>query len=148
MKKLFAAIYFALSLVLMTGELQTKSITLYFGYYVFVMVNLGVSSLIINKQFKKQQHSKRNIMNLTLKKLILQNFKGIKSLEINLNPLSTDIMGDNGTFKSSIFDGYTWLLFGKDQYGRTDTGKGRFEVKPLDENNQPIHHLDSSVEGV
>ena len=87
-------------------------------------------------------------MNLTLKKLILQNFKGIKSLEINLNPLSTDIMGDNGTFKSSIFDGYTWLLFGKDQYGRTDTGKGRFEVKPLDGNNEPIHKLDSSVEGI
>lgn len=87
-------------------------------------------------------------MNLTLKKLILQNFKGIKSLEINLNPSSTDIMGDNGTFKSSIFDGYTWLLFGKDQYGRTDTGKGRFEVKPLDGNNEPIHKLDSCVEGI
>lgn len=58
MKKLFAAIYFALSLVLMTGELQTESITLYIGYYVFVMVNLGVSSLIINKQFKNNNTQK------------------------------------------------------------------------------------------
>lgn len=58
MKKLLAAIYFALSLALMTGELQTKSITLYFGYYVFVMVNLGVSSLIINKQFKRNNTQK------------------------------------------------------------------------------------------
>ena len=87
-------------------------------------------------------------MNLTLKKLTLHNFKGIKHLTIDFNPLSTDILGDNGTFKSSIFDGYTWLLFGKDQYGRTDTGKGRFEVKPLDGNNEPIHKLDSNVEGI
>jgi hypothetical protein len=57
-------------------------------------------------------------------------------------------LGDNGTFKSSIFDGYTWLLFEKDQYGRTDTGKGRFVVKPLDSNNEPIHKVDSIVMGI
>jgi hypothetical protein len=56
MKKLLAAIYFMLSLVLLTGEPQTKSMTLYFGYYIIIMANLGVSILTINKQFKNKQH--------------------------------------------------------------------------------------------
>lgn len=81
-------------------------------------------------------------MRVILKKLTLQNFKGIKDKEIDFTD-KTNISGDNATGKSTIFDAYTWLLWGKDSYNRKD-----YEIKPYDENNNVIHNLESSVEGV
>jgi len=60
-KKLLTAIYFVFSLVLVTGEPQTKSTTLYFGFYLLAIANLWVSIFFVNKQFKnnntKNSHS-------------------------------------------------------------------------------------------
>lgn len=81
-------------------------------------------------------------MRVKLKKLSLQNFKGIKDKEIDFTD-KTNISGDNATGKSTIFDAYTWLLWGKDSYNRKD-----YEIKPYDENNDVIHNLESSVVGV
>lgn len=81
-------------------------------------------------------------MRVILKKLTLQNFKGIKDKEIDFTD-KTNISGDNATGKSTIFDAYTWLLWGKDSYNRKD-----YEIKPYDENNDVIHNLESSVVGV
>ena len=59
-------------------------------------------------------------MDLRINKLSLNNFKGIKSLVINADGNSLDIFGDNATGKTTVFDAFTWLLFGKDSLGRTD----------------------------
>lgn len=80
-------------------------------------------------------------MEIKLKKLKLKNFKGIKEKEIEFTD-HTNISGDNATGKSTIFDAYSWLLWGKDSLNRKD-----YEIKPYDEENNIIHNLESSVEG-
>lgn len=81
-------------------------------------------------------------MKVKLEKLILKNFKGIKEKEICFSD-KTNISGDNATGKTTIFDAYSWLLWGKDSLSRKD-----YEIKPYDENNNVIHNLESTVEGV
>lgn len=81
-------------------------------------------------------------MKVILKKLVLANFKGIKEKEIDFTE-KTNISGDNATGKSTIFDAYSWLLWGKDSFNRKD-----YEIKPYDENNDIIHNLESSVVGI
>lgn len=81
-------------------------------------------------------------MRIYLKELRLNNFKGIKEKEIEFTD-KTNISGDNATGKSTVFDAYSWLLWGKDSFNRKD-----YEIKPYDENNEVIHNLESSVEGV
>ncbi len=76
---------------------------------------------------------------IILKKLQLENFKGIKNLEINFNQ-TTNISGENGTGKTTIVDAFLWLLFDKDSTNRKD-----FQIKTLDENNNVIHGLNHSV---
>lgn len=61
---------------------------------------------------------------ITLKKLIIINFKGIKSLNIDFSETETNIRGANGLGKSSIMDAFTFLLFGKDAQDRKD-----FQIK-------------------
>lgn len=78
-------------------------------------------------------------MEIKLKKMELRNFKGIREMVIDFNE-STDILGQNATGKTTIVDAFLWLLFGKDSSDRTD-----FEIKTLDENNQPFHRLDHEV---
>lgn len=77
-----------------------------------------------------------------LEKLSLKNFKGIKELNIDFSNI-TNIYGDNATGKTSIFDAFTWLLFDKDSQDRS-----KFDVQPLDENNNVIHMLETEVEAV
>ena len=81
-------------------------------------------------------------MKIKLISLELKNFKGIKEQLINFGD-NTQISGDNGTGKSSIFDSFCWLLFGKDS-----TDAKNFNIQTLDENNNIIHHLEHSVIGV
>ena len=78
---------------------------------------------------------------IKLTKLKLQNFKGIKALEIELKD-ETIIEGQNGSGKTSVFDAYTFLLFGKNSQNQTDFG-----LKTVDSNNNVIHNLEHSVEG-
>jgi uncharacterized protein YhaN len=54
---------------------------------------------------------------IILKSLKLVYFKGQKNLEVNFNPDITDISGANETGKTTLFDSFTWLLFGKDSTG-------------------------------
>lgn len=80
---------------------------------------------------------------IEIKKLSLLNFKGIRKLEINYFAKETKIFGDNATGKTSIFDAFSWLLFGKDSNDRT-----QFEIKTLDKNNNVIHKLDHEVSAI
>lgn len=75
-----------------------------------------------------------------LKNITLLNFKGIRNLTIEFNQKNTDIRGYNGTGKTTIFDAFTWLLFGKDSQDRKD-----FNIKTLDANNQPIERIPHEV---
>jgi exonuclease SbcC len=51
-------------------------------------------------------------MKITIKKIKIENFKGCKNLEINLNG-NLNIEGANATGKSTVADAFTWCLFGK-----------------------------------
>ena len=80
---------------------------------------------------------------IKLKSLTLKNFKGIKDFSCEFGNEITTIEGDNGTGKSTVFDGFSWLLFGKNSNDKKD-----FNVQTLDSNNNVIHHLDHEVVGI
>jgi len=79
---------------------------------------------------------------ITLKALTLRNFKKIQNLTIEFDPSDTTIAGTNGVGKSTIFDAYTWLLYGKNSHDQQD-----FSIKTLDENNKVINRIEHSVTG-
>ena len=62
-----------------------------------------------------------NMQKIVLKSLSLTNFKGARSQEIVFSEQGTVISGENGTGKTTIFDAFLWLLFGKDSSGRSDS---------------------------
>jgi len=80
---------------------------------------------------------------IQIKILSLSNFKGIRKLTIDNFDKETNINGANATGKTSIFDAFTWLLFGKDSTDRTN-----FEIKTLDKNNKVIPKIDHEVEAI
>jgi hypothetical protein len=43
----------------------------------------------------------------------LENFQGIKSLELDMQGKDCSVYGDNGTGKSTIYNAFTWLMYGK-----------------------------------
>ncbi len=81
-------------------------------------------------------------MKIKLLKLTLLNFKGVRSLDVDFNDV-TNIFGDNATGKTTVFDGFLWLLFGKDSTDRKD-----FEIKTLGPDNKPFHRMDHEVSAV
>lgn len=83
-------------------------------------------------------------MRLTLEKMVISNFKGIRDLEIDFGHV-TKISGANGTGKSSIADAFAWVLFNKDSQGNAP-GTADFQEKPRDEDGNEIHNLDTTVE--
>jgi DNA repair exonuclease SbcCD ATPase subunit len=73
----------------------------------------------------------------------LQNFMGIRDLELNLNGNDANIWGTNAAGKTTCFSAFTWLMFGKDSLNRAD-----FEIKTLGPDGEPEHGLEHSVEAV
>ncbi|MDO5785432.1 MAG: AAA family ATPase [Eubacteriales bacterium] len=59
--------------------------------------------------------------------LDIENFKGIRKLNLALGGKSANLYGENATGKTSVYDALTWLLFGKDS-----KGNAKFSIKPLD----------------
>lgn len=80
---------------------------------------------------------------IILRRLALLNFKGIRKLEINFDEHETNIYGANGSGKTTIFDAFRWLLFGKDGNDRKD-----FNIKTLDKSGRVIERLPHEVEAV
>lgn len=70
----------------------------------------------------------------------IQNFKGCKDRTIEFGE-KTRISGANATGKTTIFDAFTWLLFGKDSLGSSD-----FDIRPLDIDGNMINNIEISVE--
>ena len=73
----------------------------------------------------------------------LQNFMGIRDLELNLNGNDANIWGTNAAGKTTCFSAFTWLMFGKDSLNRSD-----FEIKTLGPDGEPEHGLEHIVEAV
>lgn len=78
-----------------------------------------------------------------IKKLSLLNFKGIRELEINFNESVTSVSGRNGSGKTTVFDAFTWLLFGKDSEDRK-----AFNIKTLDASGKAIEKIPHEVTAV
>lgn len=76
---------------------------------------------------------------ITLEKMTLINFKGIRNLSLSFNDVTT-IKGDNGTGKTTIVDAFMWLLFGKDSSDKKD-----FSIKTKDKNGITIPKLEHEV---
>ena len=79
-------------------------------------------------------------MKIKLLKMRIQNFKGCKDREISFGD-RTNIKGANATGKTTVFDAFTWLLFGKDSLGNA-----KFDIRPLDADGNMINNLEISVE--
>lgn len=80
---------------------------------------------------------------MKLKQLTLTNFKGIKSFTLDSNGQNIDVLGDNGTGKTTLADAITWLLFDKDSQGNK-----KFEIKTVDKDGKAISGLVHEVEGI
>lgn len=78
-------------------------------------------------------------MRITILNMQLLNFKGVRNLNLDFGNI-TNISGDNGTGKTTIFDAFTWLMFGKNSSDDKD-----FNIKTLDAENNPIHRLEHEV---
>lgn len=78
-------------------------------------------------------------MKMILKKIHLENFKGIKSLDVNFSD-KTKIKGQNAAGKTTIFDAFTWLLFNKNS-----AGEEKFNVRPLDKDGNRIDNVEIKV---
>lgn len=74
-----------------------------------------------------------------LKKLVIQNFKGIKNETFEFGS-RTEIKGGNAQKKSSIYESYLWCLFGKNAKGE------QANIQPRNEQGEIIHKLNTSVE--
>ena len=75
--------------------------------------------------------------------LTLQNFKGIKGFILDADGQNSNVFGNNGTGKSTLFDAFTWLLFGKNSRDEKDFG-----IKTLDANGNVIPRIEHRVSAV
>lgn len=75
--------------------------------------------------------------------LTLENFKGIQSFSLDAEGQNADVYGSNGCGKSTLFDAFTWLLFGKNSHDEKDFG-----IKTLDEKGEVIPRIDHQVTAV
>lgn len=81
-------------------------------------------------------------MQIKLKSLHLENFKGIKLLDVVFGD-KTKIKGQNAAGKTTIFDGFTWLLFNKNS-----AGEEKFNVRPLDADGNRVDNVEIKVSAV
>ncbi len=81
---------------------------------------------------------------LKLLELRLKNWKQFKDYTFTPNGNNAAIYGQNGAGKTvGHYDAILWLLLGIDSQNRSD-----YKIKTEDENGDPAHHLDHSVEAV
>ncbi|MBC3889472.1 AAA family ATPase [Acetobacterium paludosum] len=75
--------------------------------------------------------------------LKLENFQGIKSLEITSDGTDIEVRGDNATGKTTIGNAITWLL-----YDKPLGGEKNFSPKTLKSDGSEVHNLTHAVEAV
>ncbi|MEG0470746.1 MAG: hypothetical protein RR588_00270 [Solibacillus sp.] len=72
----------------------------------------------------------------------LRNFKGISLLDVDVKRENARIYGDNATGKTTVFDGFLWLLFDKDS-----NNDSKFAIQTLTGSGHKVHNLEHTVEG-
>lgn len=80
---------------------------------------------------------------ITLKALILKNFKGVKEFKLDVQGCNAKVFGDNGTGKTTIPDGFNWGLFDKDSQNKKD-----FQLKTVDQSGKEFNNLEHEVEAI
>ena len=80
---------------------------------------------------------------IELQDLRFRNFKGARDFTLNAGSEDTDVFGDNATGKTTLNDGWHWLLFDKDSQN-----KSKFSIKTIDKDGNELHQLEHEVEGV
>ena len=80
-------------------------------------------------------------MIVKIEKLTLKNFKGVQDLTIEPEGKNISISGENETGKTSVADGFFWLMFEKDLTGSSDS-----QFKPVNKDGSEIHNIETSVE--
>ena len=80
---------------------------------------------------------------MKLLSLKLSNFQGIKEFHLEPNGEDITVLGANATGKTTLFNSFTYLLFGKDSLGASS-----FEIKNLDAAGNAEHGLNHEVEAV
>lgn len=79
-------------------------------------------------------------MKAVIKQIILQNFKGCRNATYTFDGKNVTVCGANGSGKTTIFDAFTWLLFGKDSLDNA-----KFEIRPLDKDGKQIDNVEICV---
>ena len=79
-------------------------------------------------------------MHIVLTHILIENFKGIKHLEIGFGD-PTYISGRNASGKTTISDAFYWLLFDKDS-----SGSSAFAIRPKDADGRDIDNIEIKVE--
>ena len=79
-------------------------------------------------------------MKAVIKQIILQNFKGCKNATYTFDGKNVTVCGANGSGKTTIFDAFTWLLFGKDSLDNA-----KFEIRPIDKYGKQIDNVEICV---
>ncbi len=79
-------------------------------------------------------------MDIRIKSIKLLNFKGARTLSLEFNGENRTLSGANATGKSTVFDAFTWTLFGKDSRGAT-----QFEIKTLSATGEVIARIPHAV---
>lgn len=77
---------------------------------------------------------------IKIKSITLTNFKGVLKLLLNFEH-NTDVFGANGTGKSTVYDAFLWLLFGKNAEEKKD-----FSIKNTV--NTSLNRQEHEVEGI
>lgn len=82
---------------------------------------------------------------MKLLRIAINNFQGIKKIDMPFIGKDATITAENGSGKTSVYDAFLWLLFGKNSQGKSD-----FDCRPFDENNvvlsDVIIHVMAEVE--
>lgn len=78
---------------------------------------------------------------IRINKIKYTNFKGIKDYELVLKGLDTSVSAKNAVGKTTLYDGFLWLLFGKDS-----AENSKFGAKPVDNNGLEVLGKEPVVE--
>lgn len=78
---------------------------------------------------------------IKLQSIAINNFKGIRFLKLNMDGRNSNIQGANGSGKTTIYKAYYWCLTG-------NTLEPNETVQTLDQDNEIIHKIETSVEMV
>lgn len=82
-------------------------------------------------------------MDVRIKTLSLVNFKGTRSASVDFGGSDAAVYGCNASGKTTLFDAFTWVLFGKSSEDKT-----KFGIKTLDADGKVIDRIPHEVTAV